>query len=102
MQIQYYTTYIIALANSCQAMVDVLKNIKVQFWKAGTTTTTNDAKIATTFDAVLTVYQVSPEDEIIYPPIKQGSMARGWWVELGSQVTMDSQSENERRVWNLR
>ncbi|XP_050707871.1 exocyst complex component 3-like [Eriocheir sinensis] len=56
-QIQYYTTYIIALANSCQAMVDVLMSIKTQFWRPGTTTTTNDTMIATKFDAVLTVYQ---------------------------------------------
>lgn len=66
LQIQYYTTYIIALANSCQAMVDVLMNIKAQFWRPGTTTTTNDTKIATKFDAVLTVYQVSPEDRQLY------------------------------------
>ena len=59
LQIQYYTTYIIALANSCQGMVDVLMSIKAQFWRPGTTTNTNDKEIATKFDAVLNVYQVS-------------------------------------------
>ncbi|KAK8375438.1 hypothetical protein O3P69_008347 [Scylla paramamosain] len=56
-QIQYYTTYIIALANSCQGMVDVLMSIKAQFWRPGTTTNTYDTEIATKFDAVLNVYQ---------------------------------------------
>ncbi|XP_045583111.1 exocyst complex component 3 isoform X1 [Procambarus clarkii] len=55
-KIQYFTTYIIALANSCQGLVDVMVAIKSQFWKPGGSTQ-NDAKIATEFDALLTVYQ---------------------------------------------
>lgn len=55
-QIQYFTTYIIALANSCQAIVDVVVTVKTQFWKPGGSQQ-NDIKIATEFDALLTVYQ---------------------------------------------
>ncbi|XP_064080998.1 exocyst complex component 3-like [Macrobrachium nipponense] len=54
--IQYFTTYIIALANSCQAIVDVVVTVKSQFWKPGGSQQ-NDGKIATEFDALLTVYQ---------------------------------------------
>ncbi|XP_063597351.1 exocyst complex component 3-like [Penaeus indicus] len=55
-KIQYFTTYNIALANGCQGLVGVMLDIKSQFWKPGGSTQT-DAKIATEFDALLTVYQ---------------------------------------------
>lgn len=56
-QIQYYTTHMIALANSCQALVDVMVGVKTQFWRPGSSTPT-DATIAREFDGLLTAYQV--------------------------------------------
>ncbi|KAK3868957.1 hypothetical protein Pcinc_025706 [Petrolisthes cinctipes] len=55
-QIQYYTTYMIALANSCQALVDVMVGVKTQFWRPGSSAPT-DATIAREFDGLLTAYQ---------------------------------------------
>ncbi|CAL4060509.1 unnamed protein product, partial [Meganyctiphanes norvegica] len=55
-QITYFTHYMVALANSCQALMDVMVMVKSQFWRPGGASHT-DAKVATEFDALIHTYQ---------------------------------------------
>ena len=54
-KIQYFTIYMIALANSCQGIMDNMSLIKSQYWRPGGSTK-DDTKIATEFDALSTHY----------------------------------------------
>ena len=56
-QIQYFTIYMIALANSCQGIMDNMTLIKSQYWRPGGSTK-DDTRIATEFDMLSTHYSV--------------------------------------------